>query len=549
MSASIRSRLEHGRAVLPRGSDGLAEADDRARRVAEVWEEGAALYFADSEVGGGELLLQCRIRHAVAIEPIEILERGFDDQLAGSRRAGNGHERVVDVEDHCARERPEILEPALGQAGLPGARDRCRGQGGAEDGGHADGHPMAARRSQQSIGDTLGPGANRIALADGLEIVAELFHRGVAAIRVLGHRLRQHCLQVAAQPPRDVGRQPGNLAGALRLLRQHRLHQLVDPIGAKRVRTRAGEDHVAKRAERVYVRHRRNRGALELLRARVGRRHRPMQRDVRRVQLPGDAEVQQLDGPVVGDQHVLRLDVAVDDQVAVGVGDAGADLQQQRDPFVHGGAALGAVPVDRDALHEFHHQVEQMVGRGPGIEEPRDIGMLEARQQLPLAHEPVAHREKTRRQELHGHALGKRAVASLGQVHRAGAAGAEEPQEPIGTDDPARQIAGRGQGWQLRQELTRAFVRLDERHHFERDEGIGDAEIREELRARLWRQREGPLEQVCDPGPHLGRHPHGSCLLWRGRPRGSIVPNISAGKVGSRHAGLSAPQDGIGVPE
>ncbi len=43
----------------------------------------------------------------------------------------------------------------------------------------------------------------------------------------------------------------------------------------------------------------------------------------------GDAEVEQLDLTVGADEHVGRLDVAVDDQVGVGVRDRFEDVEEQ----------------------------------------------------------------------------------------------------------------------------------------------------------------------------------------------------------------------------
>ena len=180
------------------------------------------------------------------------------------------------------------------------------------------------------------------------------------------------------------GASPGIRLAALRLGGQDGLHHLVDAIGVQRVGPAAGQDDVGERAQRVHVGRRRDGLALELLRARVGRCGRPMARDgARRTELAGNPEIQQLDRPIGGDEDVLRLDVAVDDEVAMRVRDAGADLLEECDAFAHREPAVGAVPIDGQSIDVLHHEVEQLVGSRAGIQQPRDVGVLEPARAVP----------------------------------------------------------------------------------------------------------------------------------------------------------------------
>ena len=77
------------------------------------------------------------------------------------------------------------------------------------------------------------------------------------------------------------------------------------------------------------------------------------------VQRAGDPEVRH-HGFAVGQQDVLRLDVAVDDSVAMGVVESIGDLARDPHGLVYGQLGLGDQPVSEGAaLHEGHGVVEQ----------------------------------------------------------------------------------------------------------------------------------------------------------------------------------------------
>lgn len=92
---------------------------------------------------------------------------------------------------------------------------------------------------------------------------------------------------------------------------------------------------------------------------------------------PGESEVAHFRLGIEIQQDVCRFDVAVDDSVFVGVGEAAADAGNQTDGF-HGidCDAVGGV-INRRARHELHHQVEHSADL-PKVIHADEIGVVEA---------------------------------------------------------------------------------------------------------------------------------------------------------------------------
>jgi hypothetical protein len=88
-------------------------------------------------------------------------------------------------------------------------------------------------------------------------------------------------------------------------------------------------------------------------------------------------------------QDVARLDVAVDDVVAVGVVQRVGRLPRDADRLVHAELALAVELVpERLALDERHHVVEEPVGLAR-IEEGQDVGVLQVGGGLDLREEAL----------------------------------------------------------------------------------------------------------------------------------------------------------------
>ena len=84
----------------------------------------------------------------------------------------------------------------------------------------------------------------------------------------------------------------------------------------------------------------------------------------------------------LGDQHVRRLEIAMDDGFLMRVLHSLADLREQREAIVKREAKLVAVLGDGQAGDVLHDEVGAAFGRGAGIEHLGDVGMFHERQRL-----------------------------------------------------------------------------------------------------------------------------------------------------------------------
>src|SRR5690606_32129554 len=103
-----------------------------------------------------------------------------------------------------------------------------------------------------------------------------------------------------------------------------------------------------------------------------------------------DPEIKQLHNAVARYEDVGRLDVPVNDRVAVGELDGFADAAEQGQPAPEGETIVIAVFGDRHALHELEDEVRRAIGKGIGVEKPSDIGVGEAGEGSLLSFEPGA---------------------------------------------------------------------------------------------------------------------------------------------------------------
>jgi hypothetical protein len=151
----------------------------------------------------------------------------------------------------------------------------------------------------------------------------------------------------------------------------------------------------------------------------------------------GDAEVEDLDLVAavahVGQEEVLRLEIAVDDARVVGDGHAPTGLQRD----VHGarhGQRSHATQQPRAILsrQEFHHQIGRAVSPAAEIDHGHEVGMLEAAGRHGLVLEPpqdLGAGRQLRQQELDRHATREPQVARL--VNGAHAALSEQPHDLV----------------------------------------------------------------------------------------------------------------------
>jgi len=154
------------------------------------------------------------------------------------------------------------------------------------------------------------------------------------------------------------------------------------------------------------------------------------------VQKLGDAEIEQLRDAAARDQDVRWLQVSMHDQVLMGVMHRAADHGEEREARLDGEAVGIAVLVDGHPVDVLHDEIGGSVGQGAAVEQVRDVGVIELREDLPLRFEPRLDRaaEGAARYDLDGDLLLELGVGALGEIHLAHAAGAQGAQHPVRSD-------------------------------------------------------------------------------------------------------------------
>ncbi len=197
-------------------------------------------------------------------------------------------------------------------------------------------------------------------------------------------------LQAAQDEPAQVRRDLRiELAGIAR-----RLALVLDPDRERRValeRDAPGRHLVEDDPERVEVGAGVDGLALDLLRAHVFRRpdHDPGPGDALLLERAGDAEIHDVDAAALVDHDVLRLEVAVDDAVAVGLGQAFRDLARDR----HGPAGRQLADLADEALEvlavDVFHGDERRPVRPADVEHPADVPVDDRAGRLELVAEAL----------------------------------------------------------------------------------------------------------------------------------------------------------------
>ena len=263
------------------------------------------------------------------------------------------------------------------------------------------GGPVAERRRPRLDGEPVEVTA---------DVAGERLGRRVPAFGLGPERLEHDPVEVASETPRQpsrrrpsrrsdlVGRGRGRLACRFGP-RLRSASGRARPVGGARIAGPAARQQLVEQdAQPVHVRRGRDVPPLDLLRSRVlGREQAAVGRGDRNgharivAEELGQPEVEQLGvaAPVgLGDEHVRRLEVAVDHEPAVGVLDRVADLEEQAEPGVDAEPLAVGVGRDRLALDELHRQPRLAVGGHAAPVEPGDVGVAERGERLPLDAEP-----------------------------------------------------------------------------------------------------------------------------------------------------------------
>src|SRR6185437_6180344 len=150
----------------------------------------------------------------------------------------------------------------------------------------------------------------------------------------------------------------------------------------------------------------------------------------------GDAEVEEFGDAIGGDENVAGLEIAMDDQAAMGVRHGFADLAEE---FAAGGDAdflAFAIRRDGGAFDVLHDEVGAAVGNSAAIEEFGDVGVVEGGENLTLLAEAADDGVGIHAafDELDGDALLEGIVIADGEVDGAHAAAADLFENAVGAD-------------------------------------------------------------------------------------------------------------------
>ena len=379
-----------------------------------------------------------------------IADRLLDD-FGDARRALARHARFGFGEraHHEVAHRVRALRGMPSAIGLP-QRDGEGGEHGEHEGG--GGHHAAAMTREElarAIPGGRWMGADRLRVEMAPDVLGECAGRAVAPFRLLGGRLHHDVVEVAAQLPAHFLRRRRQHAGCGRRIDLCRRRAGVAVAAAT-----PGHQFAEEYTQRVDVGRGGDRAAVELFRRGVGRRHRGMLRagglSVRlRFEQLGDAEVEQLDIALAGDQHVRRFKVAMHDQRAVRGFDRAADLHEQREPLAQVERMLARVLGDRRAVDQLERDVRDAGIGDAAFDEMRDAGMAQLRQCKALGTEATMFvgRVEATPQQLQGHGLAHAGLLADRAEHDRGTAFAERVDQGERSDASTRNRTFRGEAF------------------------------------------------------------------------------------------------------
>ncbi len=457
--------------------------------------------------------------------------------------AGGLHAPAAQARDRQARDL-QALEPHQGVGQLVGhpftevLLVRVRGE--VHEGQHGDCVPVPRRRRRRGGRRTgrsgcrrsLGGRHRRRGAGTALDRMREVFEAGTQLAAEPGPR-RPVLAQAAPHQLLDRRR---HLA-----LRRHR-GGLLGENGDHRLDRRgagegpaAGEHLVDHGAEGEEIRAVIHLLALDLLRRHVADRahDRPRHRRAAGERavlasrgLLGEAEVQDLHPPVVRQEEVGRLEVAVHDPLVVGGGETRGQLPRGVQALAQRQRAALQPLLQSLALQQLGDHVGHAV-LGADVEHREDVGMVEGAGRARLVLEAAKLRlvgQAVPRQDLDGDLAAQPRIAR--PVHLSHAAGAEQFQDLVGSQARARLEAGlppvragrASQGGSGRRRRRRRgaeglvlAVGKKERLDLVPQVGIGAASMLEELRHFSWRPLQGRREDTAHLSPSVRVHG------WRAR--------------------------------
>ena len=155
--------------------------------------------------------------------------------------------------------------------------------------------------------------------------------------------------------------------------------------------------------------------------------------------------------PEIGDhrlagleQDVLRLEIAMDDAVGVGVIQRGREQGDQPDDIVHRQFAFALEPGPQGLAFDVRHDVIQEPVRFAGIEQRQQVGVLQVGGDPDLGQEPLGAEDRGEFGPQHLERDLPLVLQILGQVDRGHPAGAEFPLDPVAVGEGRGELGEHG---------------------------------------------------------------------------------------------------------
>src|SRR6185437_1725021 len=153
----------------------------------------------------------------------------------------------------------------------------------------------------------------------------------------------------------------------------------------------------------------------------------------------GNAKVQKLHFAFAADQYIGRLDVAMDDEVGVGVRNGGENIQKKLDSFIHAEHALITIFVELFTLDILENEIGFPIGGHAGVRQRRDVRMRKLAENSALALEAFgcSFSNQGKIQKLDCHAPSEAAVVAFPEPDAPHAALTNGREQLVSTDCPA----------------------------------------------------------------------------------------------------------------
>ena len=199
-------------------------------------------------------------------------------------------------------------------------------------------------------------------------------------------------------------------------------------------------------------------------------------------------------------------------------------LPKQLEPAGHCQLVAFTIEIDSFALDQFHDQVRHAVGGGTAIQQTRDVGMVERRQNLPFIAESLVHRSAidAAANQFDRHFLGVLSVGANRAIDLAHATYSDTFQGFVGTHTAAgtrlsrEHVRSRIGKSSVVQELRIHLVLLvQEQYDFATQRLITGAELFQANQPVRSRRFQDGRQSVFDLLPAFGSH--GVALLLRAR--------------------------------